>query len=465
MMKYAVPGFAPLGWDSNDPETILHGLRSRLLQSLPIPVQEELDSFAQFVDSMLSDASEIRMISFDEWLENTNYNGEMKQKLRDEHDAHRDLFPTEGEEHTLATFMKSEFYLKTAKACRLINPRCLFWRAWAGPIIKSIERYAYHHVWRDGENWVEFVKTYPVKERPALMEALANKGSIFTVGDYTSFESGFNVLFQEACENRLFRKVIPEGPIVHILLSSNSGYNKLETRVGIAARMPGYRMSGDMHTSLGNGFANAMLALYVAHKTNTKLCGYVEGDDSIFATDKHLTSDIHERLGFKITMQEVGHPGKAAFCGLVFAPGNGDQIIRDPLKFLTSFGWTCQMINAGESVLQELTLAKAMSTLAETPNCPIVSELAYLAYSTTKHLKPRFLHDGFHAAVDPKTRFAAPMISDETRSLFAEVFGITIQQQLVVEGLIRKGDFFSIQQHLPPPPAAVLAVRRYLVAV
>jgi hypothetical protein len=219
-----------------------------------------------------------------------------------------------------------------------------------------------------------------------------------------------------------------------------SGKNHLRTRTGISAKVDARRMSGEMNTSLGNGFTNLMLALFVAHENGFELDGYVEGDDGLFATNGELTTEMYAGLGFDIKIEEVRDPCEASFCGLIFS--DGGQIIRDPKRFLQTFGWTSSFINAGPKIMNELLRAKALSACYETPQCPIVGSLARRALDKTSGYAPRFVWDGYHNTNVPRDakkiqKFAPDM---STRMLFASKFHISVEEQLLAEKAIRNDD-------------------------
>lgn len=157
-------------------------------------------------------------------------------------------------------------------------------------------------------------------------------------------------------------------------------------------------MSGDMCTSLGNGFTNLMLAKFLAAEQGKELAGFVEGDDGLFVTEATLTAEAYQQLGFSIKIVELGDPCKASFCGMVFAESG--EIIKDPVKFLSTFGWTHSFINAGAAVMDQLLRAKALSAIYEAPQCPILGQLARCALEKTRGVIPRFVDDGYHRAPD-----------------------------------------------------------------
>lgn len=167
--------------------------------------------------------------------------------------------------------------------------------------------------------------------------------------------------------------------------------------------------------------------------------GVFEGDDGLFVSDVEIKPDHFKRLGFNVKLEVVSDACAASFCGLIF-PDSG-QIIRDPVRFFEKFGWTSSFIQAGDNIMMELLKAKSMSALCETPNCPLVSAAAWYTLQQTSAYKPRFIKDGYHDTIDPSTTFNKPVIAQDTRVLFAERFGISVDEQISMESRLYKGDF------------------------
>lgn len=200
-------------------------------------------------------------------------------------------------------------------------------------------------------------------------------------------------------------------------------------------------MSGECDTSLGNGWANLCVA-YFLHVNNggteEDFDGIFEGDDALFVTTATLNPKMFEALGFKVKLQEVADPCSASFCGLIF--GQSGQIIRDPLKVLCKFGWTSSFIHAGDRIMNSLLKAKCMSLLAETPDCPVLSPLAWHILQKMGAVTPKFVYDAYKPA-PAQTRFRAPSICADTRSLFGQKFHISAQEQLDLERRIMNDDY------------------------
>lgn len=238
-----------------------------------------------------------------------------------------------------------------------------------------------------------------------------------------------------------------------------AGRNELHTSIGVSVDILGRRMSGDMNTSLGNGFTNWMLARFIIEEQQGKrLYGFVEGDDGLFVTDGVLTKEMYARLGFTIKIDTFDDPCVASFCGLVFS--SAGEIIRDSVKFLMGAGWTSSFVHAGERVMDALLMAKCLSVLCETPNCPIVGAWAEEGIRRSHGVAPRWVDDGYHVHTSSVRAFAP---TPEVRALFASRYNISVSAQLLIEAAIRADDFASVFRLVPFPPECSRWASRYVV--
>ena len=137
-----------------------------------------------------------------------------------------------------------------------------------------------------------------------------------------------------------------------------------------------------------------------------------------------LTAKAYEELGFTIKIEEVDNPCHASFCGMIFA--DSGEIIRDPRRFMMGFGWTQSFISGGPRLMDELLRAKALSTVYETPQCPIVGAFARYALQQTVGVSPRFVNDGYHEVPRDERHLPNVCPSADTRLLFEREFGVSI---------------------------------------
>lgn len=439
LRQCAVPGYAPICLDTNDPETVACGFRQRLLRSVPPHDKTRLNRLSKFVhDWLIDNVPVVEPLSFEEWLASTTYTEERKMELRKVYELNHGAVPTKKECEHVDAFVKSEFY-PTYKHARLINSRCDAFKVFSGPRFKAIENAIYA--------LPQFIKHVPVPERPALIRKLKQSGRRYFQTDFTSYESHFLVPIMRALELQLYAHCLKNDVHSAFLCSVISGKNKMTTRAGVRAKVRARRMSGDMCTSLGNGFSNLMLALFLAHEKGGVLDGFVEGDDGLFCTDVELTTEDYASLGFTIKIEEVDDPCHASFCGMIF-PDSG-EIIREPRRFFMGFGWTQSYIGAGDRIMDELLRAKALSAVYETPQCPIIGAMARYALQKTKGVVPRFVDDGYHVPRDVKN---VPhfMPSSDTRLLFEAEYGVSVAVQLLAEAAVLRGNFEEVSRLIPP---------------
>jgi len=449
----AVPGYAPLHMDTNDPFTIECAFKKRLLRDIPKADRAVLARFKSFVrDYVKTHIPRVEPLAFEEWLSSTTYNEERKSQLRHAYDELRGGLPSRKQASHIDTFVKSEFYT-TWKHARMINSRSDAFKVWSGPRFKAIENAVYHTV-------PEFIKHVPVPERPALIAAMRKTGLRYFATDFTAFESHFTSEFLNICENALYRYCLQSDVDAEFLCQAIAGKNRMSTRTGVTAEVTGRRMSGDMCTSLGNGFTNLMLAKFIASEKGGSISGFVEGDDGLFATDVNLTAEDYAALGFTIKIEEIQDPCTALFCGMVFA--DSGEIVKDPRKFVMGFGWTQSFTSAGPRIMDELLRAKALSSVYETPQCPVIGAFARHALNVTKHVSPRFVDDGYHVPHDVKS-IPAFKPSPDTRLLFESLYGISVPTQLLIEAAVSAGDFVRVSSLMPPTVEQLTFTEDYVV--
>jgi len=427
--------------DTNDPDTVECAFKQRLLRDVPSSDKGVLERLRTFVKAFLAtNVQRARFMGFEEWLESTSYNQQRKDQLRLSNDSLRGGRPSRHQSSHIDSFVKSEFYT-TWKHARMINSRADVFKAWSGPRFKAIEEAVY--------SLPEFIKHIPVSERPMLISALKKAGRHYYQTDFTAFESHFTPEVLDVCECELYRHCLRDDRDAEFLCSVIMGDNRMRTRTGVRAAVKGRRMSGDMCTSLGNGFTNLMLAKFLVAEKHGELEGFVEGDDGLFCTNVELCAADYAKLGFTIKIEEVVDPCEVSFCGMVFA-GSG-EIIREPRKFLMGFGWTQSFINAGPLIMDELLRAKALSATYETPQCPIIGAIARHALKCTSHVHPRFVRDGFHGEI-PSDVVHVPEFcpSHDTRQLFEQLYGVPLVTQLAIEAAVDRGDFALVASLLPP---------------
>lgn len=338
------------------------------------------------------------------------------------------------------SFVKLEAYPEYKEA-RWINSRHDYFKSYSGRFFKSIEDVVYKNPW--------FIKHVPVPDRPALINQLYSAGLYFYENDFKAFESHFTRKIMDTIECTLYRHMLQKYPKdARFICKVLQGHNRLHTRIGVMAECEARRMSGDMCTSLGNGFSNLMLVLYIVAKKNGFVKGFVEGDDGLFASTVRITEEDYKQLGFTVEIHEVPHPKYAHFCGMTVTTAG--EVIKNPRVVLSKFGWTHSCIHAGAPVMDQLLKAKSLSLCYELPQAPIVGQLARVSLSLVKQVEPRFEQGEWRLPpldyTGPTDEFAP---SEEARLMVEQIWHVSVGLQLLIEEAIRNLDMERVASLLP----------------
>ncbi len=422
--------------DATDVATTIAGLRKRIAID---PLERDLvevRAFKRFVSRWL-DAnmpSDLERLEFNDWLESCPYPKGKKVSLA----ATRLIVEEPG--HRLNTevklFIKNEPYSEF-KHARGIYARHDEFKVVFGPWVKAIERVLYKRP--------EFIKHIPVESRPEfIVRRLLRNGSRYMATDFTSFESNFDRQLNDACDTLLFEHCFKNSahfPELRSALDVINGDNRIVGKY-LRCRVSAKRMSGEMNTSLSNGFTNLMVFKFLTRKCKYSDC-VIEGDDCLAVIEGDFPTKFdYARLGFRIKIETFDDLCEASFCGLIFDL-NSMQLLRDPIKYLLNFSWfDVSYVNSSKKTKIQLLRGKALSTLAEMPDCPMVSFFAW---------RIKQLTDGYHFRVDRGetwfvkeqrkklliAKFREPEPTLATRCLFAKLYSISVEAQLFIEAEIK----------------------------
>jgi len=342
--------------------------------------------------------------------------------------------------------MKDEFYAEF-KHARAINARTDEFKCVVGPIFHQIEQKVFKHP--------AFIKKVPVNERPAyIYDRVYRVGGTYIATDYTSFEALFTRQLMMAVEIELYAYMtssLPYHPeFMRICDEILAGRNKCKFR-DFSVDIDATRMSGEMCTSLGNGFSNLMFMEFLCDEVGaTYAVGVVEGDDGLYRVEGPCpTVEDFASLGLVIKLDHHDQLETASFCGLVF--DLTDQInVTDPIQALMKFGWTSGSYSvAGEKKLAVLLRAKAMSLKHQFNGCPILDELANYALRITAHVPRRSVQkhvdmiNGTDMWTKEKLRQAlnnalpSRPVGDRTRLLVERLYNVPVELQHTIEAYLR----------------------------
>jgi hypothetical protein len=329
-------------------------------------------------------------LSLDTWLETTTYPLHRKEELKQLWEKDKDHI-WDPKFHKVKGFGKDEVYpcgagepLKIAnyKHERGINSRHDLFKCAVGPTFKAIEKVVFQDP--------HFIKYIPVAERGKhLVEKLYRLGAKVFASDYTSFEALMTKLFQSKCEWILYRHMVQAVPFgrdfIRLVEEVIGGTNEISYKF-FKVYLKVTRMSGEMNTSLGNGFSDAMAFLFICHKLGISDPEFrVEGDDliaTLFGTPP-AKSDF-EKLGLICKPEYPESLSEASFCGII-ADESAMDVVTDPMEAICNFGWTTrEYARAGQKTILKLLRCKALSMAHQYPGCPMLSAFAEYVLRMTR---------------------------------------------------------------------------------
>lgn len=426
--------------DPKDPETTIAGVRKRFAFKPPKPCPVRLRKLKRFAEKWckknLRPLSPDADLSFETWLEKTKYTKARKEELkRVWYDPNsRDDDKVE----FCKSFMKDETYPEY-KHARAINSRSDWWKCYMGPCIKAIEEELYKHP--------SFIKHVPVSDRPRyIRDMLYRVGSTYVATDYTAFESLFTADVMKALDFVLLRHMLQfvndGASLIDRIEKVTAGLNHCEFH-NFVVEIVATRMSGEMSTSLFNGFANLMLMLFVCDEIGTKCEGVVEGDDGLFRLNGPIpTTETFADLGFVVKMEVHNDICSASFCGIIF---DEDDLINvtDPREVLAGFGWTTRRYARSNHRTKALLLrCKALSYAHQYPGCPIIDKLSKYglrvtrSYDVREFIKQRWATNQWEREqlLDVITKNVPQVATGmNTRFLVEKKYNIPVETQIQIE--------------------------------
>jgi hypothetical protein len=452
--RLTVPGFVPICGDVNDPESAVCGCLKRVcMDNLP----KDPEFLARLAKNSAAEADQLLLranyhrLSFVEWLSLTSYSAKRKEQLIATHARLRGHVPSVRDLQIVRAFGKLECYTEI-KHVRGIYPRNDKAKVTFGPLCKSIELLVFH-------NSRHFVKGMTNPQKAQRIAQLNRPGMRYYSVDFTSFEGQCEKCVMQNCEMILYRKCDQSKECVlmeQVMLGTNKIVFGRGRKKKFEIQIEGRRMSGEMCTSLGNGWTNYMIAKTIIEEKlghvdgdDLRWDGIFEGDDSLIAVPFELTAEDFLRHGFKVKeCVESPTPFDAKFCCLIVAEDG--TVLRDPVKFFGKFGWTHQCVLSNDHTMDTLLRAQALSAAYETPQCPIVGAIARHALAVTRGVLPRFTPDGYHLI--PPDEFVVPDFAPSiaARAKFAQHFGVCPETQVELERRITSGDLSMIKHVFRP---------------
>lgn len=397
------------------------------------------DEIIPFIDMLPAELSFWTL--FDDWVDNSKYTLKRIEHLRE---CAQMFFDGQIDpDHILVckSFIKKEFYTEW-KEPRIINSRSDTFKAIVGPYIHAIEKLIYD------EHYIKHMKP---KEIAQKMDCMARKHKFVYETDYSSFEGSFSRFTQTHVELSLFKHCLHHYPkIVSLIEKCYTRPNILVYKRRAKCKFDGSRMSGDMWTSLANGFTNSCLVRFFAHKTRQLFGSFnydyiVEGDDGFICTDMPLKFDLAEPLGFKLKCEQKYDKNDVSFCGICEFQGT---LVPDIRRILNHYGYshgvsivsaTSRKTKRARKVLKDMLHSKALSLLAQSQGIPVLQSIAQQQLKLGGHFNPRYVdwwENEVYDFSDVSSLKAMP-ITDELRSFVATRFDIPVKMQIEIEEELR----------------------------
>lgn len=431
--------------DVSHPDSALYGVAKRMAYKPAEPDEEFMKEFNLFVRNWLQEnmtplAQEFDF-NFEEWLSKTNYPEWRKQELRKAYENVIDPAELDKNGHNIHSnvkyFVKEEWYPEF-KHHRGIWARVDEFKCISGPFFKAIEEELFKLKY--------FIKKIPKDQRAEYISKMMDDiGKIFQTTDFTAYESHFTTELMWNCEFELYKYMSRCNPkaqqFVRIIFSAlakdNYVINKYFT---LAVRAK--RMSGEMNTSLGNGFSNLMFLLFACHKYKIDFLGpVVEGDDGLIALSKEIPKEYFDKMALNVKMEIHQNLSDASFCGLVFDPVER-IIIRDPRVPISTIMWVPrQYASSNVNKIKGLIKSKALSMMFEYPGCPILAPLSHKVFALMGDV-PMINHGDSNYEMNyinqlyikyEKSEVPYKVIGMRTRKLMERLFDIDTSRQLLIE--------------------------------
>jgi len=400
-------------------------------------------------------------VSVETWIDQSPYPAYRKKELWDQWNDFLVSGKLDEDFYEVQSFIKDETYPEY-KHARAINSRHDVFKCMIGPIIKQIEKVVYAHP--------AFIKHIPVADRGRyIKEMLQANGVKFSATDFTSMEALFVPELMEV------------GMILYRYMTKNlPGFRKFMRRMKDALTGENYckfkyfivrvlctRMSGEMNTSLDNGFSNWMFIDFICYLLKCDYLGCFEGDDGICRIiprkgGRLPTPEDFARLGLLMKLEYHSKLSTASFCGLIFDEEDM-LVISDPIWTISTFGWVNRqyMNTTRPGKLKALLRCKALSLAHQYPGCPIIAALASYALRVTNNVSNREMQsvlnkmhlDNYQRqklsflfgkdTLKLHAKFIEPPM--RTRLLVEQVYGVVVQDQIRIEKyLFDKNDLAPI---------------------
>lgn len=443
--------------DTVDPDTFARAVVKRFGHKPPAiktgVFQELLDFTEEYVRKHFTPIPPEADLSFESWIESVNQPGWRKDELREAHSRVDEMMAEKAgiqRVRRVGSFGKEEAY-ETWKEVRWINARSDEFKVLVGPAFHAIEKVVFADP--------SFIKTVPRSEWPAFIQQELKWKHFIYISDFSSFEALFEELME--VELILYRWMLQYHPLELRRVEMIDDENVCETK-HLIARVWRKRMSGEMNTSLGNGFTTHVTGKFLGVKHHGReVIILQEGDDTIYCAPGPMEESWYRDIGLDVKLERVTDVSHGQFCQLLFDEDDM-RVVRDVRKYIVGFAWLPSKYIPGVRVYPHLIRARAMSCIAQYPGHPIlvsfarwilrcvqVSDVAVRRVIERTRAIDSYTREVLLNSIDVyQSKFDVP-IGIRTRHYYEEHFGFSVADQLIMEA------YFDEQEVLHPIPLSL----------
>lgn len=212
-------------------------------------------------------------------------------------------------------------------------------------------------------------------------------------------------------------------------------------------------MSGEMNTSLGNGFTNLMFIKFICYKKfGVDVTAFVEGDDGIFSPPGPVSDQDFLDCGLLCKLIDANQKITSPFCGIIF--NYTDNVnITNPIKVILKTPWLHKKYVTSSKIIRlQLLKSKSLSLLWQYPGCPITQSyglwLLKSCFFVDNYVRDKdiwYRNEDFKTVllktkeIDDFDEILSYLpirhITVESRMLMQKHYDITIDTQLYIEDL------------------------------
>lgn len=436
--------------DPYDKLSLQIAVRKRIAPKMPEIDVKFMQEFKEFVSKEVKNFQPLPAITdedaiFEQWVQENNYTVKRNDYMRTLRERFYQQDSGRWRFNVIKSFIKRESY-DDVKPPRFINSRSDYFKAIYGPYNHLIEKIVFADK--------HFTKGYRPDQLPEKLKDLEGY-RYYIATDYTSFESSFCRTLTQSCEELLWKWMLQHNQRILDYVLATYCWSECKSkyyRIGVS----GIRFSGELWTSLANGFTNYMVMKFLHHKANLELAGVFEGDDGLVGINDISRIHVEDfaRLGFKIKFEVHKTLTECRFCQNAYSPFTEHQYIS--LKHLAKLGFTC---NQQDILLAKthpehpfkVLYAKAMSLYALSKHTPVIN---HVVVKLIKELGEKFRDEkllikewNYYKNGKFYKEDILEHVTFDDRMAYQDLFGVTVEEQLWIEDYVDK--YYKLGTVLP----------------